>query len=220
MWLAAAVAAHAQGGGVSEPAPAASTASAPVAASAAASTVAATADPSPEEAHRALRELKSRMEKALADMDIDTLLANVTEDVVFTTMNGDVAHGRAGIRNYFETMMKGPNKIVSRIDAHFEADEISRLYGNDLAIAYGSSKDHYTMANGGDFDVKGRWTASMVRRDGKWLVANFHYSSNMFDNAVLDMQRKWFTLGAAVLAAVLAALGWFLGRAQGRKRRP
>lgn len=173
---------------------------------------------SPEVLHQGLRDLNTKMQKALNEMDIDTLLANVTEDVVFTTMNGDRVRGRDGIRKYFEKMMKGPDRVVSSIESHFEADDLSHLYGNDLAVAFGTSKDRYHMAGGDTFEVRPLWTGTMVRRDGKWLIANFHYSTNMFDNPVLDAQRKLLVLGGGGVAAVLAVVAFLLGLALGKKR--
>lgn len=173
----------------------------------------------PEQLHQELRVLKATMETALNEMDIETVISNVTEDIVFTTMNGDVARGRDGIRKYFETMMKGPNPRVISVRAKFEADDLSHLYGNDLATSFGSSKDHYTLAGGESFVVDARWSGTMVRRDGRWLIANFHYSTNMFDNPVLDAQRKVMLLVAAGVAVVLMLIGFFIGRARGLKRK-
>lgn len=175
------------------------------------------ADPTPEQLHQELRALKATMEKALNGMDIDTIIANVTEDVVFTTMNGDVARGRNDIRKYFEVMMKGPNPRVTSLRAHFEADDLSHLYGNNVAVSFGSSKDHYTLANGDAFDVSARWSGTMVRHDGRWRIANFHYSTNMFDNPVLDAQRKIMLIGAAGTSAVLMLVAFLIGRARGKR---
>jgi uncharacterized protein (TIGR02246 family) len=176
------------------------------------------AEPTPAQLHEELRALKATMEKAMNEMDIDTILANVTEDVVFTTMNGDVARRRDGIRTYFETMMKGPNPRVKRVQAKFEADDLSHLYGNDLAISFGSSKDQYTLAGGESFVIDARWSGTMVRRDGRWLIASFHYSTNLFDNPVLDAQRKIMVTAAIGMAVAVAVIAFLIGRARGRRR--
>ena len=65
------------------------------------------------------------------------------------------------------------------------------------------------------FDVTARWTGTLVRKDGRWLVAAFHYSTNMFDNPVLDSQRKYLLLGGAGAALLLGLVGWFVGRRSG-----
>jgi uncharacterized protein (TIGR02246 family) len=167
--------------------------------------------------HSELRALKATMERALNEMDIDTILANVSDDVIFTTMNGDVARGPAGIRKYFETMMNGPNPRVLKVVSRFEVEDLSNLYGRDFAVAFGSSKDHYELAGGESFDVTGRWSGTMIHRDGRWLIANFHYSTNMFDNPILDAQRKYLIGLALAVAAALALLAFWIGRAYGRR---
>lgn len=113
--------------------------------------------------------------------------------------------------------MKGPHPRVTSLRAHFEADDLSNLYGNNVAVSFGSSKDHYTLANGDAFDVSARWSGTMVRRDGRWLIANFHYSTNMFDNPVLEAQRKFMLIGAAGVGGVLMLLFFFIGRARGKR---
>jgi len=170
-----------------------------------------------EKVHNELRALKSTMERALNEMDIDALVANVTNDVIFTTMNGDVARGPDGVRKYFATMMKGPNPRVLKVAAKFEAEDLSNLYGRDFAVAFGSSKDYYQIAGGQTFNVAARWSSTMIRRNGRWLIANFHYSSNMFDNAILDAQRRYITGIAVAVAAALALLAFWIGRVYGRK---
>ena len=174
------------------------------------------ANPTPEQLHQDLRKLLATIEKALNAMDIDTVIANVTGDVVYTTMNGDVAHGRDGIRKYFEGMMKGPKPRVTSLRTHFEVDELSHLYGNNVAIAFGSAQDHYALAGGDTLDVNARWSATMIRIDGRWLIANFHYSTNIFDNPVLDEQRKFLLISTTGAGAVLILLSFVIGRAKGK----
>lgn len=170
-----------------------------------------------EKLHDELRALKATMERALNANDIDAIVANVTDDVVFTTMNGDVARGPAAIRKYFETMMKGDNPRVRKVTAAFEAEDLSNLYGPDFAVAFGSSKDQYELAGGENFAVAARWSATMVRRDGRWRIANFHYSTNMFDNPILRAQRKYLLGAAAAAGIVLAIVGFWAGRRTARR---
>lgn len=174
--------------------------------------------PSPEQMHQELRVLKTSMEKALNDMNIDAVVAHVTDDIVFTTMNGDMVRGRANVRKYFETMMKGDKRRVQSVQTKFDVGDVAKLYGNDVAVAFGTSKDHYVLVGGEDFDVQARWSSTMIRRDGQWLIANFHYSTNMFDNPVLDAQRKFgINVGLAILT-VLTLLAFWLGRLQGKRK--
>ncbi len=51
-----------------------------------------------------------------------------------------------------------------------------------------------------------------LRQNDKWLIANFHYSTNMFDNPVLTAQRKMFLLGSILIGLISALVGFLLGK--------
>jgi len=170
-------------------------------------------DPQTKEAHEGLRELRRAMEDALNKRDIDALLENVDERVVFTTMNGDVARGKDGIRQYYAKMMEGPGRIVKTVTTSFEPDDLSILHGGNMAIAFGHTNDHYVLTSGKEFDIHARWSGTILRReDGKWNIASFHYSANIFDNPILNEQRRILIMVAAGLVIVAAGLGFWLGR--------
>jgi uncharacterized protein (TIGR02246 family) len=190
----------------------------PPAAGGEAAAAAAEAAPTVDQLHDELRAVRAAMETALNRRDVEGLLAHVTPDVVFTTMNGDVARGAQGIRDYFARMMEGEGRIVETVTTHFEPDDLSILYGDSVAIAFGRSDDHYELTNGRVFDVAARWTATLLRQDGEWKIAAFHYSTNMFDNPVLAAQRKALIGGAVAAAAAAFAVAFVLGRALGRRR--
>ena len=173
--------------------------------------------PADEALHQQLRDLRDRMQTALNQRDLNSLLDNVTDNVVFTTMNGDRVIGKEGIRQYFDTMLNGPNPLVRSVTTQFEVEALSHLYNGDTAVAFGHSNDHYELGNGQTINVSPQWSATLIRHEQRWLIANFHYSANIFDNPVLNAQRQWLLGGAATAALAAALLGFWLGRRQRRK---
>jgi uncharacterized protein (TIGR02246 family) len=167
--------------------------------------------------HDELRALQKAMEDALNSRDLDGLLAHVDEQVTFTAMNAQTGVGKQGIREYFDRMLNGPNKIVESIEVDFVPDALAVFYGPDVAVSTGNADSHYVLTNGMNFKVMARWTATLVRKDGKWLVAAFHYSTNMFKNPVLDAQRKWLMIAGGGVALLLGVIGFFVGRKTGRR---
>lgn len=162
--------------------------------------------------HQQLRDVRDTMQTALNQGDLDTLLQHVTDDVVFTTMNGDRVIGKTGIKQYFQKMTGGEKPIVKSIKTHFEAEALSHLYGSNTAVSFGHSNDHYQLSSGDTWTVTPQWSATLVQKNGKWLIANFHYSVNMFDNPILSAQRTWLLIAAAAAALLALIAGFFAGR--------
>jgi len=167
--------------------------------------------------HEALRALKNDMEQALNAQDLDRLLSHLHPDVVFTTMNNDVRVGKDAIRAYYEKMRTGPDRVVEKLTAKFEVDDLTRLY-DETGLAQGSSTDHYVLTDGSDLVVHGRWSCALVKQGDQWLIASFHYSTNVFDNPVLDLVKKKAMTLAGVGGVGLLLVGLVLGRVTGRRR--
>ncbi len=161
--------------------------------------------------HSELRALRETMQRAMNEQNIDAILENVDKNIVFSTMNGDVLHGQNNLRAYFEKMMKGPDRIVDSVTTHFVTDAPSILYENDIAIAFGHSDDIYELAIGKTFTVRPIWSATMIRRNGSWKIANFHYSVNMFDNPILDAQRQLIWI-IGIAGIIFALVTFLIGR--------
>lgn len=167
--------------------------------------------------HNELRALQKAMEDALNARDLDALLANVDDKLVFTAMNAESGYGKEHVRNYFNKMLNGDKKIVENIKVDFVPDALATFYGPDVAVSAGNANSHYELTNGMKFDVVARWTATLVRKDGRWLVGTFHYSTNMFKNPVLDAQRKWLLMAGGGVALLLGIVGFIIGRKTGRR---
>jgi ketosteroid isomerase-like protein len=200
--LALAAAARAQASPAASPAPTASVAPAS-AAPAASDADAAT--------HDALRALRKRIVDAFNARNVDALVAEAHPDIVFTTMNNDVVHGPDGVKAYFNKMMVGPDRMVDDITIDFQPDALTALYG-DTGISYGWSEGQYALHGGGKFFVRARWTATLLKHEGAWKVAAFHYSTNVFNNAILDGVKRFAFLAIVVAGVLGLVVGVLLGR--------
>jgi hypothetical protein len=76
------------------------------------------------------------------------------------------------------------------------------------------------LTDGRDFAVDTRWTAMLVKKGRRWLVAGFHASTNMFDNPVLHIaiRRTALWVGLVVGVGGLAA-GFVAARLLRRRQR-
>lgn len=167
-------------------------------------------------AHDELRAVRDGLLAGMNKGDIEAQLAFLHTNVVVTWHNAEVSRGHDGVRKYLDRMLKGPNRIVEKFGAEVKVDELSILYGGDTAIAFGSAREHFTLAGGRNFEFTGRWSATLVKDGGKWLIANLHTSDNIFDNPLLNGAKKmvvWIGLGAALAGLFI---GWWIGR-RGRR---
>lgn len=166
--------------------------------------------------HNELRAVRDGLLAGMNTGDIEAQLAFLHPNVVVTWHNAEVSRGRDGVKKYLDRMLNGPTKVVEKFGADVKVDELSILYGGDTAIAFGSAQEHFTLVGGKHFDFTGRWSATLVKDGGKWLVANLHTSDNIFDNPLLSAATKalWWAGGGALFVGVLG--GWFVGR-RGRR---
>jgi hypothetical protein len=114
------------------------------------------------------------------------------------------------VRAYLTRMQGGPNPIVKSFHTTPTVDALTTLYGDDTGVAYGSSRDQFVLNNGMTFELNSRWTITLVKEGGRWLVAGFHASANLFDNPILDVAKssmKRMGLGALAVGALIGVLG-------------
>ena len=176
----------------------------------------ATEDP----AHNELRALKRGAEEAFNKGDIDGLLSNyVHKDVIVTWQNAEVNHGHDAVKGFYNRMMVGPNRVVESVTTNIGVDELSHLYGANTATALGNMEQHFKLRDGLEFDLPSRWTATLVREDGRWEIAAFHVSANIFDNGVLHTALRRTAYWVGGIAGVVGLLiGIVIGRFSKRPR--
>ena len=167
-------------------------------------------------AHQELRLVRDGLLEAMNKGDLEGTLKYLHTNCVITWHNAEVSRGHDGVRAYYNRVMSGPNKIVESFTTTLKVDELTILYGDNMGICYGSSDEHFKLATGKDLDVKGRWSATLVKEDGHWLIASLHASTNLFDNVMLDIAKKAATIFAIVSLVVGLIIGWLIGRRRKR----
>ena len=172
-----------------------------------------------EAIHNELRALRDGISSAFnrlgssgEEKDLDAVLQYVHKNVVLNAMNGERAVGHDGVRQMFRKSMIGANRSVQSVHHEFTVDDLSVLYGDDTAIAYGTTKGKYLLTGGVNLEVDAQWLGTLVKEDGKWLVAGFQFAPSIFDNPIAkQLQRTlyWATGGAALVGILI---GYFVGR--------
>jgi ketosteroid isomerase-like protein len=171
-----------------------------------------TQPPAEDPAHNELRALRDGLLDAMNKGDVERELTYLHPNVVVTWHDATVSRGRDGVRQYLNRMLTGPDKVVDSYSADVNVDELTLLYGGDTGISFGSAVEHFKMAGGRTLDLPARWSATLVKENGRWLIANLHASDDLFDNPLLTMARRAAYWAGGIALVVGLALGFFLGR--------
>lgn len=174
--------------------------------------------PDDEATHNELRALRDGLIDAVNKNDIERQLTYMHPNVVSIAPNGEVSRGRDGVRAYWTKMMTGPQRVVESLHVEVKVDELTILYGGDTGISFGTAQQHYKLANGMNLDVETRWSATLVKEDGRWLVASFHASANLFDNPLLTMAKRTSYWAGGISLAVGLLVGILVGKRRKQAR--
>lgn len=171
-------------------------------------------------AHEELRALMKEMVAAYNAGDVDKLLNTLDDKVIVTWQNSHVDTSREEVKAFIDKMTKGPNHIVEMNTIAPEPDASSLLYNDGkTAVAYGHSTDHYKFTDGTELDLHTRWTATLIKKDGKWKAASVHISGNMFENPILEMAVAKLTRMVILAGASTLVVGLVVGFLVGRIRK-
>lgn len=127
----------------------------------------------------------------MKEKDIAKIIPFIHPNAVVTFANAEAVRGPEGVANYLKRMLAGPNKVVSKFGTNINVDELTILYGGGtVGISFGGSDDYFELTEGISFHSKSRWTATLVKEKGKWLIASAHVSMNLFDNPLLTAAKN------------------------------
>lgn len=136
--------------------------------------------------------------------DIDGLISYLDTNVVVTWQNGEVSQGPAGVKAYYERMMKGDKPIVRKVTA--APTILGRQLHGDWGISWGELNDNFELTDGRQLHFNSRFTATIARRGDRWLITAYHASINAFDNPVLSLAVKKVASVAGVGGVVAGLL--------------
>jgi ketosteroid isomerase-like protein len=168
-------------------------------------------------AHAELRALRDELVDAVNKRDMPRLLRHLHPDVVVTWQNAEVSRHPDGVRAYLARMLEGSNSIVEGFTTSVIVDELTILHGGNTGVSFGSSHDRLALRGGQTFDLNSRWSATLVRFDGRWVIASFHASTNLFDNPLLNGAKRLAMFGAAGALAAGLVVGFLIGRRRARR---
>lgn len=154
-------------------------------------------------AHDDLRKMRTEVVDAITKGDIEKVLTYLHPNVVVTWQNGEVCRGHDGVRAFFDRMGK---QSFRGYKVPPTPDDLTIMHDANTGVSHGRSVGAFHVL-GKSFEFENRWTATLVKVDGRWMLASYHVSWNALDNPLLTAAKR-----AVYVAAPLAFLaGMILG---------
>jgi hypothetical protein len=173
---------------------------------------AAIAQGGPQEAdHAALRKLKDDVINAVNTRNLAAVDGMLHKPFLSTVITQESFNETGKLRGWFDDLFSRPLLRLRHFRIQAEADEMAQIYTGTFAVARGSTKERYELADGRGFDFDGRWTATAIKANGQWKVLAIHAGTNFLDNPVINtIERNTMTL-AAISTVVGVIVGFLLG---------
>jgi ketosteroid isomerase-like protein len=163
--------------------------------------------------HQALRVLKDDVVKAVNDRNLASIDALLHKPFFGTVLTQESFNDAGALRKWFEGLFTRPVLRLTSIKMSAEADELAQIHEGTFAVARGSTNERYELGDGRGFDIKGRWTATAIKQDGRWRILAIHAGTNFLDNPVINAIERHslnFALGVGVVGAIIGGLLGFL----------
>lgn len=175
-------------------------------------------DPHAEDRQQLLKIFRE-VEGSINSQSLDRMVQQMDPNAIVVWANGEVSRGPAEVLAYYDRMVKGKDRILTKYLTSAKLNGHARFLGNgDVAIADGTMEDEYFPVIRGPFRLSAKWTTTAAKINGEWKVVALHLSANVFNNVLLDEAKAalMYTTGGGLLAGGLA--GWFLGRRRRAQR--
>lgn len=168
-------------------------------------------DPHSADRQQMLAILKD-VEASINSQSLELMTKQMDSNAVVVWANGEVSRGPAEVLAYYDRMVKGNGRILTKYTTKAKLSGHARFLSNDVAIADGTMEDEYTPVVRGPFKLNGQWTTTLAKIDGQWKIVALHLSANVFNNVLIDEAKSALIYTGGGGAAVGLLLGFLLGR--------
>jgi ketosteroid isomerase-like protein len=171
------------------------------------------------EIHQELRGILITVQTAINSGNYDAMLPVLSKDIRATTITQEVMSGHEQVSAYFKHWF-GPGGFLKKLDMTFTADALTELSPDKTwGVVRGSGMERYTLADGRQYDMPTRWTATVVKEaDGKWRLRTIHFGTNFLDNPILTEAKHAVVKYSAIAGGAALVLGLLLGFLLGRRK--
>lgn len=174
--------------------------------------------PDPHAADREmLLKIFHEVEGSINAQSLERMVQQMDPNVTVVWANAEVSRGPAEVLAYYDRMVKGKDRILTKYMTSAKLHGHARFLGDGtVAIADGTMEDEFFPIIRGSFKLSSKWTATAAKINGQWKIVALHLSANVFNNVLLDEAKRllMYAAGGGLAIGALAgfALAWFLRR--------
>jgi hypothetical protein len=136
------------------------------------------------------------------------------KDVIATWQDGTTSKGYDEVLAEFDKL----SKFIKKMTVQPTTDMRVILEDGKVAVSSGNMRDTYDLARGGQgighppaqVALESRWSATLIKEGGSWILVSFSASTNAFNNPVIHLYLKSRVLIGAGLAAIVGLIVGFL----------
>lgn len=175
-------------------------------------------NPDPHADDRALlMKIFHEVEGSINSQSLDRMVQQMDPNATVVWANGEVSRGPAEVLAYYDRMVKGKDRIITKYLTSAKLNGHARFLGDGtVAIADGTMEDEYFPVIRGPFRLSAKWTTTAAKLNGEWKIVSLHLSANVFNNVLLDEAKRALMYvgggGLAIGALVGFAIAWFVRR--------
>jgi hypothetical protein len=174
--------------------------------------------PDPHAADREhLLKVFHEVENSINSQSLERMAQQMDPAGVVVWANGEVSRGPAEVLAYFDRMVKGKDRILTKYTTSAALHGHARFLGDGtVAVADGTMEDEFFPVIRGPFRLSSKWTTTLAKINGEWKIIGLHLSANVFNNVLLDEAKTalMYVGGGGLLIGLLLgyAIKWWMGR--------
>lgn len=160
------------------------------------------------EDHQQLRELLTNVTRLMNEKRPSEISQYLTDDACLTFVDQTIVRNAAELASAFDKWL-GPQSELQQVVFAPIVEHGTIFTGPDTGWSSGKSDDVYTLKDGRTATMTSHWTATVVKRDGRWKISTFHAGVDPQANPIIGAAinaGKRLVLWAAVIAGVFGLI--------------
>ena len=126
--------------------------------------------PDPHAADREqLLKIFHEVENSINSQSLERMSQQMDDSVTVVWANGEVSRGPAEVLAYYDRMVKGKDRILTKYMTSAKLHGHARFLGDgNVAIADGTMEDEFFPVIRGSFKLRSKWTTTIARINCEW----------------------------------------------------